>query len=372
MSFLESVRSRLAVPCADPRAEAARQALLADGFPMARTESWRYSPLRAVDDAKLDPPGAVDDSTAWPAPIDDAALQFEPNTVADPIRGAPSAFAQLTVALSAPCARLAIEARGLRQRLHLPAPSGGYLGQRLEIDIAPGADVVLVEDLTQGTADALVNRWLVVRIGSGAQVRWHRWQRQSARLVQRTDLYLAPDSRLDYVALETGARFSRHDLDIRLDTNAQVDLKGLIAIDGRQHQDTQLRLRHAGGARSETLWRIVAADRARGVFDGLIEIPPGADRSEAHLKTANLLLSAHAEIDTKPELIIEADEIACSHGATVGQLDERALFYLRSRGVPEAQARRMLTIAFGGDVLRAVDDTVREAMAAVVAEKVAK
>jgi Fe-S cluster assembly protein SufD len=93
-------------------------------------------------------------------------------------------------------------------------------------------------------------------------------------------------------------------------------------------------------------------------------VAPGADQTEAHLKTANLLLSPHAEIDTKPELVIEADEVVCSHGATVGQLDDKALFYLRSRGIPEAQARQMLTLAFGGEVLSAVASTeLRAALA---------
>ena len=100
------------------------------------------------------------------------------------------------------------------------------------------------------------------------------------------------------------------------------------------------------------------------MFNGLITVAPGADQTEAHLKTSNLLLSPHAEIDTKPELVIEADEVVCSHGATVGQLDDKALFYLRSRGIPEAQARQMLTLAFGGEVLSAVASTeLRAALA---------
>jgi len=122
-----------------------------------------------------------------------------------------------------------------------------------------------------------------------------------------------------------------------------------------------------GGSNSRTLWKGVAQGRSRAVFDGSIRVRPGADGTAAHLKTANLLLSAHAEIDAKPELIIEADEVQCSHGATVGRLDERAMFYLRSRGLPEALARRMLTVAFCAEALRDIEPpSLREAIEARV------
>ena len=130
---------------------------------------------------------------------------------------------------------------------------------------------------------------------------------------------------------------------------------------GRQHVDTQLAIRHqALNTTSDSLWRGVANDRARGVFRGAILVAPGADGSDASLSNKNLLLSPSAEIDTKPELEIHADEVKAAHGATVGQLDERALFYLRSRGIPLAEARALLTAAFCRAVL---DDLPNEASA---------
>ena len=129
---------------------------------------------------------------------------------------------------------------------------------------------------------------------------------------------------------------------------------------GRQHVDTQLAIRHqALNTISTSNWRGVANDRARGVFRGAIVVAPGADGSDASLSNKNLLLSPTAEIDTKPELEIYADEVKAAHGATVGQLDERSLFYLRSRGIPLAEARALLTAAFCRAVL---DDLPNKAL----------
>jgi Fe-S cluster assembly protein SufD len=131
---------------------------------------------------------------------------------------------------------------------------------------------------------------------------------------------------------------------------------------GRQHIDTQLAIRHqALNTTSTSNWRGVASDRARGVFRGAIVVAPGADGSDASLTNKNLLLSPSAEIDTKPELEIYADEVKAAHGATVGQLDERSLFYLRSRGIPLGEARALLTAAFCRAVLDDLPDgTLRE------------
>ncbi len=146
----------------------------------------------------------------------------------------------------------------------------------------------------------------------------------------------------------------RHDLRVELaGDEARFDSRGVFALQGRQHVDTQLAVHHqALNTASESIWRGVADQRARGVLRGAIVVAEGADGADASLSSKNLLLSAQAEIDTKPELEIYADEVKAAHGATVGQLDERALFYLRSRGIPHAEARALLTAAFCRAVLQ--------------------
>ena len=111
--------------------------------------------------------------------------------------------------------------------------------------------------------------------------------------------------------------------------------------------DSHLDIRHrARDTACDVLWRGVIDERARGVFHGAITIEQGADGSDAMLSNKNLLLSTQAEIDTQPVLVIHADEVKAAHGATVGQLDDHALFYMRSRGIPETEARALLTMAF--------------------------
>ena len=152
----------------------------------------------------------------------------------------------------------------------------------------------------------------------------------------------------DMHALELGGALARHDLRAELvGDGAAFHTAGAFLPGGRQHMDTQLAIHHkAHDTLSSSTWRGVAGGRARGVFRGAIVVEAGADGSDATLNNKNLLLSAQAEIDTKPELEIYADEVKAAHGATVGQLDERALFYLRSRGIPGDQARTLLTAAF--------------------------
>ena len=155
-----------------------------------------------------------------------------------------------------------------------------------------------------------------------------------------------------------GGRLQRIESQIDLaETNARCHSRGVFALRGREHVDIHLDVQHnARDTRSEVLWRGVADQRARGVFHGAITVAVGADGADAQLSNKNLLLSPHAEIDTQPVLEIYADEVKASHGATVGQLDERVMFYLRSRGITAPAARNMLIAAFCREVFEGVAD----------------
>jgi Fe-S cluster assembly protein SufD len=206
----------------------------------------------------------------------------------------------------------------------------------------------------------------------GARLGWLRVQDEDERaaLIARSEFQLAEGATLTLHQLELGAAFARHDLSIDLaGVGSAATTRGLYALHGRQHGDTQIEVSHAArDTSSDVLWRGVADGRARAVFNGAITVQAGADGSDARLSNKNLLLSPHAEIDTKPVLEIHADEVKASHGATVGQLDEQALFYLRSRGVPLEAARSMLTYGFCRSVLDGVEpDDWREHLAARLA-----
>lgn len=171
------------------------------------------------------------------------------------------------------------------------------------------------------------------------------------RVDQRRDAHFAS------YALTLGGALARNDLCAELEgENAQADFWGLFFGNGRQVLDNHTIVNHnMPRTFSNENYKGVLGDRARGVFNGRVYIKRDAQEVRGYQSNANLLLSDRAEIDTKPELEIYADDVQCSHGATTGQLDADALFALRARGIDEETARAMLTLAFAGEVLQATD-----------------
>jgi Fe-S cluster assembly protein SufD len=140
---------------------------------------------------------------------------------------------------------------------------------------------------------------------------------------------------------------------VRLAEGAEATLDGLALLDGQQVADTHSFLHHAEPkATSHQLHKCIVDGKARAVFNGQIRVAPGAQGTDARQQSRNLLLSETGRVDTKPQLDIYADDVKCSHGATVGQLDPEELFYLQSRGLDEDDARNLLTYGFAADVLR--------------------
>jgi Fe-S cluster assembly protein SufD len=133
---------------------------------------------------------------------------------------------------------------------------------------------------------------------------------------------------------------------------AECRIDGLALLSARQLADTHTTIDHATpNSRSRQLHKTIVGGAAHAVFNGKIVVRPGAQSTDSAQQSRNLLLSPRAHVDTKPQLEIFADDVKCAHGATVGQLDAEQLFYLRSRGLPEARARNLLTYAFGAEVI---------------------
>jgi Fe-S cluster assembly protein SufD len=246
----------------------------------------------------------------------------------------------------------------------VPADGDQAWHLRHAIDIGAGADVRIVEHHFASAAHAhLATASLSLSLAAGAQVSHLRVQNEAAgaTLFARTEATLAEDAFYRRLDLELGAALSRHEFGCRLvGTGAGVQADGVLLGAGRRHLDTRLNIDHvARDTRCDLAWRGLAADRSRAVLHGGILIRAGADGSNAALSSRNLLLSDQAEIDAQPVLEIHADEVQAAHGATVGGLDPTALFYLRSRGLPELEARRLLTTAFYRDVLPRLDLALR-------------
>lgn len=388
------------------------EAFLASGLPDTRAEAWKYTALRALGQRRF----ALGDADAAKHPVDPYALTLPgidgPRLVfvngvfradlsklealpqglslqplskvlendPEPLRFALSrhyreagdAFARLNAALAGDGVVLRA-APGMRigKPVHLcfvgtPAQGDVAWHVRNVIEVGEGAQLDLVEHHL-ATAQhkhlgTLVGE-IMVRDGAKLQHTLLQNAGEESTLIRRGSVHLGAKAQATLHVLELGGGLVRHDLHAELrGDEARFDTRGVFVLRGRQHVDTQLSIHHqALNTASDSIWRGVADERARGVFRGAIVVAQGADGSDASLNNKNLLLSSLAEIDTKPELEIYADEVKAAHGATVGQLDERALFYLRSRGLPHAEARALLTAAFCRAVFAALpNETLRD------------
>lgn len=180
---------------------------------------------------------------------------------------------------------------------------------------------------------------------------------------ERSFAELDRDARYHSYNIQLGGKVIRREYDIHVGgTGAHTDLIGLMMPRDKQLVDTHTRITHAAAdTTSNEHYRTIADDAGRGVFKGRILIEQDAQRIEAYQSSNNLILSDNAEIDAKPELEIYADDVSCSHGATIGRLDQEALFYLRSRGVSEVDARALLIAGFAQEVIDEVPmDALRE------------
>jgi len=227
----------------------------------------------------------------------------------------------------------------------------------------PGSSSAIIESFV-GTQGAIYWTHCVsdIRVGAGATLRRYKDQQEDTRAFHTAAdrVRVDPDARYESFALATGAGLSRHEIALTLDgQGASCQIDGGYLARGRQHVDNTTEIRHAQPhTTSGEVYKGVLDDQARGVFQGRIVVEKDAQKADGHQLSKTILLSDRAEIDTKPELEIFADDVKCSHGATAGELDEDALFYLRARGIDLAEARRLLVEAFISDALANVSNAM--------------
>ncbi|HEX6833154.1 MAG TPA: SufD family Fe-S cluster assembly protein, partial [Rudaea sp.] len=251
-------------------------------------------------------------------------------------------------------------------------PGAAPIQWRRELTIeVEGSDAELIEHhLGEIGADVLGALTSTIRLVEGAELRTVAISdlADSVSLYRRDEVRLAAGAKHCATHALFGGRLQRWDLLTEIGAQAAYVSRGVFALRSRQHVDVHLDACHAArDARSDVAWRGVADQRARGILHGAITVAEGADGADAQLQTKNLLLSPHAEIDAQPVLEIYADEVKATHGATVGQLDERALFYLRSRGIAAADARALLIAGFCRETLADLPDAhLRERIDAIL------
>ena len=195
-------------------------------------------------------------------------------------------------------------------------------------------------------------------VESNAHLSHNRLQVESLKAYHIAGVYsrLEKDAIFKQYNYTFGGILSRAEIHAELGTASDCSLDGLYIAEDHQHMDNHTRLNHAQPhAISNETYKGIMNDRSRGVFQGRIIVAQDAQKTDAKMNNRNLLLSDTAEADTKPQLEIYADDVKCAHGVTVGQLDDAAIFYLRSRGADEAMAKNMLTFAFANEMVERID-----------------
>lgn len=406
----------------DGRVRALREAAIADlaenGFPTRRHEAWQYTSLAALTETTFEPapaPGPLERAAALLADLPESGascgrLVFVNGRLAPTLSSLdelPEGLEALSLADAlAPGAEGAVEPLGslldgrghplaalntalfedglllrVRRGTQVPAPLhvvflgvGGSapsgVHPRLVYLVEDGARVAVAEWWrSESESTWLSNAAAEAWIGTNAGLDLLEVQEQALETLHFRSLQVrqAQDSHFASVVLALGARLARSDVQVRLEgTGAECRLDGLTLVQGEQHVDHQTYIDHAKPhGTSHQLYKGILDDRAQVVFSGRILVEPHAQKTDARQANHNLLLSPDAVADAKPQLEIFADDVKCAHGATVGQLDDDALFYLRSRGIGPREARRLLLHAFASELVERIPnaDLARDARA---------
>jgi Fe-S cluster assembly protein SufD len=393
------------------------------GFPSRRSESWRYIDLRALEENPMPPARAMravadsaisaqlakiglSSSVCRLVLVDGRFAAELSNTdklppgvwlgsMAEAVRDRPDLV------------RSAIEALSLDAARPFAALNAAFFSDGFVLDVAPGISLdqpIEIVHLAAGANRRSLHTRSFVAVGADSRAavfesfaghdRYWRNDLVELRLDQRADLArvvlveeatdalhtdemlvsLGESSRLSSFVLLLDGRTVRHEATVRSEgEGTHCGLNGAFVLSGRQEANVVTTVDHASpGGETREVFKGVATGRAHGAFQGRITVRPGAQKVDAHQLSRNLVLGPRAAIDTKPELEIFADDVKCSHGAAVGDLDEAALFYLRTRGIGREQARRMLIEAFVREALDLVQlEPVREHLLSRLARRLA-
>jgi Fe-S cluster assembly protein SufD len=386
------------------------------GFPTTRDEEWRFTPLAPIARTEW----RLDGGTGAAAPAAelftpfrfgrpewvtlvfvngrfDAGLSHRPSldggvvveSLAEALRGDPALlgqvratpFSELNAAFARDGALVRVPAGvSLLDPIHLlfvttADAQGAATHPKNVLHVGRGARAQFVESyVSLGAATYFTNAVTEVVVADGAWVEHSRIQRESeaAYHIGYTQVEQARDSHYRSFTLAMGGAIARHDLRARLGAeNVETLLYGLYLARGDQLVDNHTVIYHdQPNCRSWEVYKGILDGKSHAVFNGKVLVQPEAQKTDAKQTNRNLLLSDGAKVDTKPQLEIFADDVRCTHGATVGRLDETAYFYLQSRGIPRAAARQLLTYAFAAEVVGEVDSVpVREALDRLIRQR---
>ena len=237
----------------------------------------------------------------------------------------------------------------------------GQIHSRIPARFGAGSKATVIErHLAEGEGEAFVSSISDIVVEDGAEATWILVQQQGAKDTHLGQLRVkvGADAKLRLFVVNAGGKLVRQELRVDCEgENSELIIRGVNLLGGETHTDVTLVLGHNVPNNASTeIFRNVAFDRAKGVFQGMIRVKPDAQKTDARMACNTLLMSDDAEFAAKPELEIFADDVQCGHGATVADIDDNHLYYLMARGVPKAKARAMLVNAFVAEIVEELEE----------------
>lgn len=241
------------------------------------------------------------------------------------------------------------------------ANEGQVIQPRVWIEAGDFATVTFIDQtISLGETSYFVNKVVELKGGVNTQLSYYRLQHEGKNAIEVSNIEsdIQKDARFTSVNISLSGDLVRNNLSLNLlGSNSEGNMFGIFLLNGKTHVDNHTNVDHTiPHAESHELYKGILADQSRGVFNGKIFVRQDAQKTNAFQQNNNILLSEDAIINTKPQLEIWADDVKCSHGCTVGQLDEEALFYLQARGIDKMQAKGLLLYAFAGEVLEKIQE----------------
>ncbi|AML58792.1 FeS cluster assembly protein sufD [Serratia rubidaea] len=377
------------------------------GWPTRKHENWKYTPLDGLLEQQFHAPQPAAVSAercaelALPldayrlvfvdgryqadlsdADLGDYQLELTGYQLPEPIQ--PEIFLHLTESLAPESSLIRLPAGKVAARpLYLLHISSGRSGageinsvhHRHHLEVAAGAQAEVIEHYVSLNEHAhFTGARLTATVGDNAQLHHCKlaFENQPSYHFAHNDLKIGRDARVKSDSFLLGAGLTRHNTSAQLNgEGANLQLNSLVLPVGKEICDTRSYLEHNKGyCESRQLHKTVVSDRARAVFNGMIKVAQHAIKTDGQMTNHNLLLGKVAEVDTKPQLEIYADDVKCSHGATVGRIDEEQLFYLQSRGIAKHDAQQMIIFAFAAELTEGIgNDVIRERVLAHIAQR---
>ncbi len=380
------------------------------GLPTRKHEQWKYTPLEGLlshrfsqaqaqsvtpeqrdrlslpldavrlvfIDGRFEP-GLSDSATgSWLIDIERGAAR---TTLPEPIQ--PEIFLHLTESLSRETTRIRLPAGKTAEKpLYLLHISSGVddaeelntLHYRHHVDVERGAQAEVIEHFASLDGQVhFTGARLTMTVGDNARLSHIKlaFENRASYHFAHDDIVIGRDAFVRSNSFLLGAGLTRHQVSARLDgEGSDLAINSLLLPSENDVTDTRTYLEHNKGyCLSRQLHKIIARDRGKGVFNGLIKVAKYAVKTDGRMTNNNLLLDRLSEVDTKPQLEIYADDVKCSHGATVGRIDDEQMFYLRSRGIPRQEAQEMIIHAFAAEITEAMDNqVVRKTVLARIAD----